>query len=605
MHLIKRSLTSTKLFAATLKRVTILAWRVSPVLYSAQLILYIITGLTPLAQAYLAGAVVNSLAFTATHSGTGQSVLFELVIAAVGIQMLSSQLNYLASYLDDRYNFGFDGYVQETLIKKFSELDQTYYDDPVSNDKLNKVEQNLFAMRGLSRQFFNVLSNIVQLTATAIVLFAFEPILVPVILIAFAPIITIEVSASTKRWRYWDRRGEGFRLQYYLRYILLDTKSIREVKLYNLSSTLRGRWRTAFEDTRRGQIAIESRAQKQRAGAGLLNAFVEGGIQIWLVLLVAGRGLSGIGQFVFYRQAIQSFSSAGQGMITSLHSMQESSLYVNDYFSILELSSRLPQPSVPVILGDGIPMIEFKNVSFKYPNAKPYALRHLNLVIEPGRDIAIIGENGAGKTTFVKLLMRLYDPTEGTILINGVDLRTVDISAWNRKLGVLFQDFNHYRPLTLRDNITISETDGEVDESALNRAIDQAGARELVTSLPNGLNQLLSNEFKSGTELSGGQWQRVALARSFYRNAPILILDEPTSAIDAKAEFEIFQEIATTQTEKTTIIISHRFSTVRNANQIIVLGHGEITESGTHAVLMAIPNGTYRELFETQAEAYR
>jgi ATP-binding cassette subfamily B protein len=285
--------------------------------------------------------------------------------------------------------------------------------------------------------------------------------------------------------------------------------------------------------------------------------------------------------------------------------MQDNALYVHDYFEFLALKPRLYQPVEPVRLqGEGAPRIEFRDVSFRYIHTKAWALRHISLVIEPGQNIAIIGENGAGKTTFVKLLMRLYDPTEGQILVNGIDLREIDSNDWSARIGILFQDFNRYGPLSLKENVQTGKITRPVADKNIRSAISQAGGKALTGELPNGLEQILTNSFSEGVDLSGGQWQRVALARAFYREAPILILDEPTSAIDAKGEFEIFQEIARTKADKTMVIISHRFSTVRNADDIVVLEHGQVSERGSHHELMAL-RGQYHDLFELQAAGYR
>jgi ATP-binding cassette subfamily B protein len=597
--------TSARTFSHTFMRVIRLAWSVSPGLYLGQLVLNVLTGLAPVISAYLAGAVVAQLASSLAHSGADLVLVYKYVIALAVIQLLSNQFQYLLSYLESLYNLKFDGYIWENLLTQYGRLDQTYYDDSAFNNKFNKIVENIFSIRMLSSQSFSLLANLVEIVATAIALATLQPWLVIIVLVALGPVILIEASASLKRWRYWDSVGEDFRLQSYLRSTLTNSSMIREVKLYGIGDWLMSRWRQSFEMVRGGQVAIARKAEQQRGIASLIDAFMQLGIQLWLIHLVVGRGVAGIGQFVFYRQVISNFVNAGSSSVRIFQQMQDNTLYVNDYFEFQSLVPRLIQPDVAKKLNsDEAIRIEFKDVSFRYPGAKNWAIRRLNLTIEPGSDVAIIGDNGAGKTTFVKLLMRLYDPAEGAILINGIDLRELDINSWSKRIGVLFQDFNKYGPLSLSENIQMGRISQEPDNALLMAALNKAGGNDLINDLSKGLNQTLTNNFADGVDLSGGQWQRVALARAFYRDAPILVLDEPTSAIDARGEYKIFEEISRVQANKTTIIISHRFSTVRNANSIIVFNHGQITESGDHESLMAL-GGRYHDLFELQATGYR
>jgi ATP-binding cassette subfamily B protein len=367
MQKISSIVKSSRLLGTTLLQVIQLAWQVSHRLYLAQVILNFISGLLPLGTAFLAGAVVSELAKNLVSHGASMHQLYILVIAFALTQFASNQLNHLESYLDDVYALNFDGYIQEQVLGQFSRLDQTYYDDTEFNNRLNKITQNMFAMRSLSGQSLSLLSSLVQIVATAFALAALQPLLVPVILLALAPVIWIEGNASMKRWRFWDKKGEDFRMTWYLRSKLTDTQAIREIKLYGLTKWLTQRWRTAYEIARRGQISIERQAQSQRAVAGILDAIVQVSIQIWLIALVIGRGVSGLGTFVFYRQVVTNFSSAGSNGLRMLHQMQENSLYVNDYFTFLALRSRLHVAENPITLsGEGAPVITFENVSFKY-----------------------------------------------------------------------------------------------------------------------------------------------------------------------------------------------------------------------------------------------
>ena len=249
------------------------------------------------------------------------------------------------------------------------------------------------------------------------------------------------------------------------------------------------------------------------------------------------------------------------------------------------------------------PVIEFKKVSFKYPGAERFILKDFNLIIRSGEKIALVGENGAGKTTLIKLLLRFYDVTEGELLINGVNIKDISLKEWHKTIGALFQDFIKYQ-FSFKENVLFGDLAKPEDPEQINKAIQSSGANGYLPTLPKGMNQQVGKMFEEGVDLSGGQWQKLALARAFYRDAPLLILDEPTSAIDAKAEFEIFERVQNLQKDKTVIIISHRFSTVRNADRILVLDEGQIIEEGTHNQLMK-KKGLYAELFEIQAQGYK
>jgi ATP-binding cassette subfamily B protein len=249
------------------------------------------------------------------------------------------------------------------------------------------------------------------------------------------------------------------------------------------------------------------------------------------------------------------------------------------------------------------PLIEFKNVSFRYPKTERDILKDFNLTIQSGEKVALVGENGAGKTTLIKLLLRFYDATEGEILINGVNLKDVNLEEWHKYIGALFQDFIKYQ-FTFKENIYFGDLTKKQEEELLKEAIVRSGADKYLDTLPDKYDQIVGKMFEGGMDLSGGQWQKLALARAFYRNAPILVLDEPTSAIDAKAEYEIFQKVQSLQKDKTVVIISHRFSTVRNADRILVLDEGKILEEGSHEKLMK-KKGLYAELFNIQAQGYK
>ncbi len=563
-------------------------------------------GTLPLVSAYLAGRLLGDLAATIARPTTQlESGLLVLLVGLMVTQFVMLQLGNLQQYLGDLFALAFDKYVQLRLYAQVHALDQSYYEDQAFNNLLNKIRQNLFSLQNLNRNFLYSVDSLVEAGTSAVALAVLSPILAVVITIALIPTLVIEVRTSFQRWRTWeDERGNDRRQQWYINSLLLDPEALREIKLYGLKDFLLGRWEHHFEATRKLSLKIERRAQRYRTVIGILNALVDLGAQVWLIMRVLGRHLD-LGAFVFYRQLIYNYRNAGAGLVRNLHSMQEQSLYVNDYFNLMAMKPQIELAKAGYKVPAGKPpRIEFEGVSFAYPGSAELVLREVSFVLEPGDDLAIVGENGAGKTTLIKLLLRLYDPTAGRILINGHDLRDVDLTSWYGRVGTLFQDFNHYRSFTVGDNIYAGRTESRSLPKAIEQAAQEAGAAQFIDQYPLRYDQRLNKSYQDGTEVSGGQWQRIALARAFYRQAGVLILDEPTSAIDAKGEYEVFQQLAATQKHKTTIIISHRFSTVRNAHKIIVLHDGLISESGSHEELVR-RDGRYRELFELQAAGYR
>ena len=592
-------------FSRTIWRVILINWRVSPGLYVVQVTMTVVQGVLPLATAFLVARLLASIANYIAHPGQPLAPLLWLLAGIGAVQFIIGQTSYWSFFLDDLFGLQFDLHIQRTLFAKIYSLDQTYYEDQAFNNQLNKINQNIYSMRSLNRNFLMAGNSLVTLVATAIALVAFEPWLALVITLALIPILVVEVRTSVQQWKTWEKRGTDWRLQYYLRSLLINVVELREIKLYGLGEFLTGRWEKHLRKARTAQLGIERQAQRMRAATGVLSLVVSVGSQAWLLLRVLSRG-SGLQAFVFYQQVIENYTSASSGLVRSLHTMQENSLYVNDYFDLLALRPRIAEPERPLELPPAgpPPRIEFNHVSFRYPGSEEDVLRDVCLVIEPGEDVAIVGDNGAGKTTLIKLLLRLYDPTEGAILVDGHDLRELHLADWYRRIGALFQDFNKYHSLSVKDNVTVGRVEEKPALGEVREAAQLAGADGFIERYPRRYDQILNRSFENGIEPSGGQWQRIALARAFYRNASILILDEPTSAIDAQGEYEIFREIAETQRDKTTIIISHRFSTVRNAQQIVVLAHGTITERGSHEELVAL-GGRYRELFELQAAGYR
>jgi ATP-binding cassette subfamily B protein len=344
----------------------------------------------------------------------------------------------------------------------------------------------------------------------------------------------------------------------------------------------------------------------------LSNIILSGLIQMVAFAVTQGINLAAvfagklaIGQFTLYFQQTLNLAQAAEGVLDNYSSMSMRNKTIDNYLEFMSYPNtiKLPKNAELIPKNPNPPIIELKNVSFTYPDSERFILKDFNLTIKSGEKIALVGENGAGKSTLIKLLLRFYDVTDGEVFINGIPIKKIDLNEWYKKIGALFQDFIKYQ-FTFKENVIFGNLAKKDDLYALKDAIKKSGADGYVADLPKGVDQIVGKTFEEGVDLSGGQWQKLALARAFFRDAPILILDEPTSAIDAKAEYEIFERVQNLQKDKTVIIISHRFSTVRNADRILVLDQGRIVEEGNHEKLMN-KKGLYAELFNIQAKGYK
>jgi ATP-binding cassette subfamily B protein len=407
----------------------------------------------------------------------------------------------------------------------------------------------------------------------------------------------------------------------YLRYLSASDRTAREVQMFGLASWLKGRYqklaRRLFEENRR--LALS----KSAAAIALSLLGTLGYYAAYVVILRRGfYGIISIGTLTFLAASFARSRDVSQRLLVTAGNIFDQSLYLRDLFAFFQMQPAIVSPAgapaVPSPMREGV---AFENVGFQYPGSKMWAVRNINLRIAPGERIALVGENGAGKTTLTKLLARLYDPTEGRILIDGIDLRQYDLTSVRRAIGIIFQDFVRY-DLRLDENIGVGEISRVQDyldslpdspagetgnfnsDPAIEAAAGKSQAAELVRHLPFGYRQMLGRRFEGGVDLSGGEWQKVALARAYMRNAQALILDEPTSALDARAEYETFKRFAELTAGQMVVLISHRFSTVRMAGHIFVLKDGGIVEQGTHGELVS-RGGLYAELFALQAEGYR
>jgi ATP-binding cassette subfamily B protein len=501
------------------------------------------------------------------------------------------------------------------ILEKAQRLELRQFEDPDFYDKLTRARREA-STRPLSliQSNFQVVRNALTLAGYAALLIRFSPWMALAVLVATVPAFIAEARFSGAAFRLRNWRSPDSRRLTYLEYVLANDEHAKEVKLFGLGPLLLERYRRLAESF----FADDRRLAIGRAGWGyalsLLSTAVFYGSYA-LIVAQTVRGRLSLGDMtlalVAFRQGQQSF----QAVLSALGGMYEDTLYMSNLFDYFAIPTDAPRAVGPLAVVRAEEGIRFEGVGFRYPGSagtggqsatgqgERWALRDVNLFIPKGQSLALVGENGAGKTTFIKLLANLYQPTEGSVLLDGRDLRAWDEAQLRRRIGVIFQDFNEYQ-LALRENVAFGSVEHLADELRVGRAVERGGARELAAGLPAGLETQLGRWFSGGVELSGGQWQKVALARAFMRDeADILILDEPTAALDAEAEHAVFQRFRALAAGRTTILISHRFPTVRMADRILVLEAGRVVEDGTHAALVAAGR-RYARMFQLQAAGY-
>ena len=500
--------------------------------------------------------------------------------------------------------------VNVAILEKALQLDLRHFEDAEFYDKLTRARREA-SSRPLSliQGNFQLLRNALTLAGYIALLVGFSGWMVLALLAATVPAFVAEARFSGAAFRLRNWRSPDSRRLNYLEYVMANDEHAKEVKLFGLGPLLLGRYRGLAERFYAEDKALATRRAIWAFALSLVSTLVFYGCYALIVVATARGGLS-LGSMTLYLAAFRQGQQSFQSILTAVGGMYEDTLYMSNLFEFLEIPvgvaatepvALVPAAPAAVLAEEGI---RFEGVGFRYPDAATWALRGVDLFLPKGQSLALVGENGAGKTTFIKLLAGLYRPTEGRVLLDGRDLKDWGDEELRKRIGVIFQDFNQYQ-LLLRENVAFGSVDHLGDELRVTRAVDQGGARELVRGLPGGLETQLGRWFKAGTELSGGQWQKVALARAFMREeADILILDEPTAALDAEAEHAVFERFRQLTAGRTAILISHRFPTVRMADRILVLEGGRVTEDGTHADLLAA-GARYATLFKLQASGYR
>jgi ATP-binding cassette subfamily B protein len=503
------------------------------------------------------------------------------------------------------YEFAFNDYIEFQIDQKLNKLDPAVFESTKFQTLLSQMNGVKGSMASYLIRTTALINEAFQFTTAAIVVSTKFPIFIPIIIVATLPAYFSLDKYRDDTWPYMSHeRGILERLFQYIRLTFSNPSTSKEIAIFKNGQTFLDKFKISHDSYFRRFSKVYSKTLPFIILSGFIEIIAFVATQAFNLAAVFAGKLA-IGEFTLYFQQTLNLTQGAEGLLDNYSSMSMRSKYIDQYFELLDYPNSLVTPESPAKLPSEPkpPTIEFKNVSFKYPDSKRFILKDFNLKIESGEKVALVGENGAGKSTIIKLLLRFYDVNEGQLFINGVNIKEIDIDNWYTNIGALFQDFIKYQ-FTFRENVIYGDLTKKDDMDAIKDAIQKAGADSYLSDLPQGMEQIVGKTFENGIDLSGGQWQKLALARTFFRDAPILILDEPTSAIDAKAEYEIFQKVQELQKDKTVIIISHRFSTVRHADRIFVLDEGKIVEKGNHKELMK-KNGLYAELFEIQAQGYK
>jgi ATP-binding cassette subfamily B protein len=591
-----------------------MVWCTSHGLTAASLALRLVRAVLPVVTLYVGKLIIDNVVLLVRAPDKPETLgawlssgllnwLILLLASEFVLAVMADVLGRVVSLIDSLLAERVTNASSVRLMEHAAKLDLEDFEDSEFQDQLERARRQTSGRMTLMGQLFSQAQDIVTVASFAAGLIFYAPWLIALLFLALVPAFIGEAHFNAQSYSLDFFRTPERRELDYVRQTAASVETAKEVKIFGLNGFLIDRYIRLATDF----YAANRRLALRRAGwGGLFTAIGTVGYYLAYAYITWSTltGKFSVGDLTFLAGSFLRLRSLLEGLLTTFSSTASQALYLNDLFSFFEVKPEILSPANPRSFPNPIERgFEFEDVGFRYPGSDRWAVRHLSFTLHAGEVLALVGENGAGKTTLVKLLARLYDPVEGRILLDGHDLREYDLEALRGNMGVIFQDFVRYN-LSAGDNIAVGKIAARNDRARIERAAKRSQADEVIAKLPGGYQQMIGKRFKNGIELSGGEWQKIAIARAYMRDAAVLILDEPTAALDARSEFEVFQRFKELSSGKTAVLISHRFSSVRMADRILVLAEGQIEAAGTHDELLA-QSGRYSELFELQAAGYR
>ncbi len=574
--------------------VTKFLFKFSPGLFIAVFATQVITSIAPFARAKILSQLIDSLTSPVSDSWIAPFILFMLVA------FITSLFFFLQGQLNRILDIKLQAYLRKTFIEKVAHLDYQHLESKETSALISKVDEEFgWRIRETVSDLSNFLFNLMSLVAITVIILPKYPAIWFLIMLTQIPQYLIERHWVKKDWQLYEDNADKNKQRWDLNYQLRQKNYIAELRINNAVDYLVGKFNSIFDFFANQMVDIRIKKTPTEIGLTAISILVSG-ISLFIIIKDVRLGLLTIGAFTFYFDTIRRVGEVFQQFVYTTVSITENSYHIDNFKQVLEMENVIKSGSKK-IRGIKPPLIEFRHVSFKYPGSNRYVFKDLSLTIGSSEEIAIVGENGAGKSTLIKLICCFYYPDAGSILIGGIDSRKINLESWYKHLAYLTQEFNNFGNMTLADNVTIGDPTKPVKEVAVLNALQNADAK-FWKKYKDGLGTRMSQRY-GGEEPSWGQWQKISIARIFYRNSSVMILDEPTASIDAVSEYKIFNELYRTIQNKTLIIVSHRFSTVRNAQRIMVLDKGRVVEQGSHTELLAL-GGLYAKSFALQAKGY-
>lgn len=582
-----------------------IGWEADKATLSLYYVTAVLGGLITLGTSWILKILIDKLQVAQAEALTTIPLIITFTLVARYLVTFIQDLfyhTYHFSYLDYVLRYHLQNAITQRLARKITSLDIAHFESPKTQNLITQVRDTVkWQLPDLFRLLATVTRDLIAYVAAFIVLIPFGWWIPFVITIVTIPRLYLRSKYGALQWSYWASGAPENRKLWYYDGLFTDPVAVREMKIGQSAPILLAK----FTEIQGYLLGLHKTALDKYIRVSVIPPFLE----MALIILIAYTFLDdvltealSIGTFTLLINMLSQVNSTAASASSNFGGLYEKGLYLYNFAELMRLPDLVPKPTHPVAIDAKVsPHIEFRNVSFAYPDG-PKVLHNISFTIAPGESIALVGHNGAGKSTIISLLCRFYDVSEGEILINGINIKQLDLSSWYATLGTLFQDYVKYY-FTVKENIAFGEAES-ANVEAVASAAQKSGAYDYIQKMPSGFDQQLGRFFENGEELSGGQWQKLAIARAFYKKPPVLILDEPTSAIDAEAEFEIFNNLEAQYQDKSLILVSHRFSTVRNADKIYVIDEGRIIEQGSHNDLLAL-SGKYANMFSIQAQGYQ